>query len=163
LAARYGSPFAVESALVDLADSDVKAEVARSLFDTSMEYVESFDVFASKASFRWRATQGSAHQLHVSNVPQAVEPRDYACRLPVEIQQFTTKSIYDGETEHLSFIQGSGHGGSHPHLAHEFVSSIIEGRTPAIDQHTAANWTLVGLTAHQSALRNGERLTIPQL
>jgi len=31
---------------------------------------------------------------------------------------------------HLSFTQGSGHGGSHPHLAHEFVRSIVEGRAP---------------------------------
>jgi hypothetical protein len=162
LAAKRGSPFAVESALIELADSDVRAEVARSLFNTSVEYVESFDVLASKASFRWRATDASAHQLHVSNVPQPVEVPGYADRLPAEIRQFTTKSVYDGDTAHLSFIQGAGHGGSHPHLAHEFVSSIIEGRPAAIDQRVAGNWTLVGLTAHESALRDGERLPIPR-
>ncbi|WP_330620836.1 hypothetical protein [Blautia pseudococcoides] len=32
---------------------------------------------------------------------------------------------------HLSFKQGGGHGGSHPHLVHEFIRSIIEERKPA--------------------------------
>ncbi len=48
--------------------------------------------------------------------------------LPEEIQRFTTKGVYDDEHAHLSFTQGGGHGGSHPHLVNEFVSSIIDGR-----------------------------------
>ena len=34
------------------------------------------------------------------------------------IRAFTTGGVYDtGEHAHRSFIQGGGHGGSHPHLA----------------------------------------------
>ena len=33
---------------------------------------------------------------------------------------------------------GGGHHGSHPHLVHEFVRSIIEGRKPRIDERRAA-------------------------
>ena len=58
-------------------------------------------------------------------------------------------------------MQGSGHGGSHPHLAHEFVRSIIEDRPPAIDAVTAANWTAVGICAHESAMRGGARVAVP--
>ena len=162
LARVYNSPFAVETALVSAEDSDVRAEISRSLFDTSHEYVESFDVFASDASFRWAATESSRHQLHVSDVPQQVEIPDYASLLPEEIRSFTTKGVFDAEHEHLSFTQGSGHGGSHPHLANEFIASIVENRRPSIDHHTAANWTMTGLLAHESALRGGDRVWIPR-
>ena len=52
--------------------------------------------------------------------------------LPEEIQPFTIKGVYSGEEgeQHLSFAQGSGHGGSHPHLVHEFLSALIEDREP---------------------------------
>jgi predicted dehydrogenase len=58
------------------------------------------------------------------------------------------------------FAQG-GHGGSHPHLVHEFVRSIVEGRPPAVDAACAANWTAAGLCAHESAMRQGERVEVP--
>ncbi|MBB5791090.1 Gfo/Idh/MocA family protein [Jiangella mangrovi] len=161
LTAKYGSPFAVESALITLRDSPVGAEIARSLFQTAREYVESFTVFGELATFEWEQTQGSGHVLHVGEIPKPVEVRDFAHRLPPEIAPFTTRGVYDAENEHLSFIQGSGHGGSHPHLAHEFVRSIVEDRTPAIDEVTAANWTSVGICAHESAMNGGSRVAIP--
>jgi hypothetical protein len=61
----------------------------------------------------------------------------------------------------LRTTQGSGHGGSHPHLAHEFVRSIVEGRKPKVDEVTAANWTSVGIAAHQSAMSGGEHVYLP--
>ncbi len=161
LAAKYGSPFAVESALITLRDSPVGAEIARSLFRTAREYVESFTVFGELATFEWEQTQGSGHVLHVGEIPKPVEIPDFAHRLPAEIAPFTTRGVYDDENEHLSFIQGSGHGGSHPHLAHEFVRSIVEERAPAIDEVTAANWTSVGICAHESAMNGGARVAIP--
>jgi predicted dehydrogenase len=161
LAARYGSPFAVESALLTLRDSDVGAEIARSLFETAREYVESFTVYGDRATFEWEQTQGAGHVLHVGETPERIEVPDFAHRLPSQIAPFTTRGVYDDEHEHLSFVQGAGHGGSHPHLAHEFVRSIIEDRAPAIDEVTAANWTSVGICAHESAMRGGARVHIP--
>jgi predicted dehydrogenase len=162
LAAKYGSPFAVESALLKLRDSDVSAEVARSLFETAREYVESFTVFGSEATFDWEQTQGSGHVLHVGEDPQPLEIGDFAHRLPREVEPFTTAGVYDADdNQHQSFTQGGGHGGSHPHLAHEFIRSIVEERPASIDAATAANWTAVGICAHESALRNGERIEIP--
>ena len=84
-------------------------------------------------------------------------------QLPEEIRQFTTKGVYDSsENLHLSFKQGSGHGGSHPHMAHEFVSAIIEDRDPFPNIVESANWTSVGLLAHQSAMNNGELIKLPE-
>ncbi|UED87599.1 Gfo/Idh/MocA family protein [Streptomyces profundus] len=161
LTSKYGSPFAVESALLTLRDSPVGAEIARFLFETAREYVESFTAFGDRASFEWEQTQGSGHVLHVGEVPEAVEVPDFGHRLPPEVAPFTTRGVYDDDHEHLSFIQGSGHGGSHPHMAHEFLRSIVEDRAPAIDEVTAANWTSVGICAHESAMNGGARVSIP--
>jgi hypothetical protein len=58
-------------------------------------------------------------------------------------------------------VRTGGHGGSHPYLVHEFVSSVVENRPPRIDAATAATWTAPGIVAHDSALRDGARLSIP--
>lgn len=89
---------------------------------------------------------------------------DAAELLPEPIRAFTTRGVYDaGERQHRSFIQGSGHGGSHPHLVHEFVSAIQSGRPTFPDVHQSVNWTMVGILAHESALRGGAPIDIPDL
>ncbi len=82
--------------------------------------------------------------------------------LPPSIGKYTQRFVYSDEQKHLSFEQGGGHHGSHPHLVHEFVRSIVEGRKPAIDGVTAANWTAPGLCAHQSAMQGGAEVDIPR-
>jgi predicted dehydrogenase len=59
-------------------------------------------------------------------------------------------------------VPAGGHGGSHGHLAHEFVSAILENRPPMIDIYEALAMTVPGIVAHQSALKGGESLKIPQ-
>ncbi len=55
----------------------------------------------------------------------------------------------------------NGHEGSHHFLVDDFVTAV-EGRTrPAVDAWLAARYTLPGIVAHESALRGGERLEIP--
>jgi hypothetical protein len=46
-------------------------------------------------------------------------------------------------------------------MAHEFVRAIVEQREAAVDAVTAANWTMTGICAHESAMRGGERIEIP--
>ena len=55
-----------------------------------------------------------------------------------------------------------GHGGSHGYLMNEFVLAILEDRKPLVDVALALNMTVSGIIAHQSALRDGELLKIPQ-
>ena len=138
--------------------------MTRSLFETARQYIESFDVYGDKVSFEWPRIEHEPAVLHRGEKPERVEVPDFADRLPEGIRRFTTKGVYDAEeTQHLSFMQGSGHGGSHPHLAHEFISAIVEGRSPLPDAATSANWTMTGICAHQSAMKGGERVPIPQL
>jgi predicted dehydrogenase len=59
-------------------------------------------------------------------------------------------------------VQAGGHGGSHGYLGHEFVMSILENRQPLVDIAWALNMTVSGMVAHQSALRDGELMKIPQ-
>ncbi len=163
----YGSPFAVETAHVKLKDSDLTARIIRSLFDTARQYRESIDVYGSKKSFEWSLIEEEAHVLHTAKRPESKIPRkikvpDFASRLPKAIRPFTTKGVYDlGKKTHLSFTQGAGHGGSHPHLAHEFISALLEDRDPYPNAIKSANWTCVGLCAHDSALQGGRIVKLP--
>lgn len=168
LIGQYNSPFAVETAHVKFRDSDVTARVIRSLFDTARQYRESFDVYGDKKSFEWPLIEGEDPVIHTAKKPEheiatRVKVPDFAKLLPKEIQNFTTKGVYDADDHaHLSFIQGAGHGGSHPHLVHEFVSALVQGRDPYPNQIQAANWTCTGILAHESALRGGERMRLPE-
>ena len=161
---KSGNKFAVESCHIKIKDSDVVAHVWRCLYDTARQYRESFDVYGSKESFEWTLVEGQPHVLHTAKkpeheIPSAVEVPDFAHLLPEPIRMFT-KSIQDAE--HLSFIQGGGHGGSHPHMVHEFLSALVNDRQPWPNAVQAANWTCVGICAHESALQGGEIVRLPE-
>jgi len=55
----------------------------------------------------------------------------------------------------------SGHGGSHTFITHEFVDAVLSGRRPTVDVHEAIAYTLPGIVAHQSALKGGVIMKIP--
>jgi predicted dehydrogenase len=161
-AAKYNSPFAIETATLKLRDSDLVCEVTRSLFDTIRQYRESFDVYGTELSFEWEQVAEDGMVIFSSyEDAKRIQVPDFAHLLPEEIAPFTTGGVYGDDNEHTSFIQGSGHGGSHPHMAHEFVRAIIEERAPAVDAVTAANWTLTGICAHESAMQGGVIIEIP--
>lgn len=59
-------------------------------------------------------------------------------------------------------MAAGGHGGSHGQLTCEFVDAILRDRKPWCDIAQALNMTVAGIVAHQSALKDGELLKIPQ-
>jgi len=159
---RYNSPFAVETATLKLRDSDIVCEVTRSLFDTIRQYRESFDVYGTKLSFEWEQIAGEGPVVFSGyEDAKRIKVPDYAHLLPKEIAPYTTRGVYDDEHAHTSFVQGAGHGGSHPHLVHEFISSILEERESFVDAAKAANWTMAGICAHESAMKDGKRIEVP--
>ena len=155
-----GNPFRLESALFRLDGLDIAAEVTRSWFQTARSYVEGIQVYGERRSLEW----GISDHDHPIVFTMGTEPRpggrrveyeqvtlpDFANRLPETLREFT------------EYAHNGAHGGSHPHLVHEFVRSIVERRPPAVDAATAANWTAPGFAAHDSALQNGHTVTIPQ-
>ena len=163
IAQKSGNAFAVESCHIKIENSDIAAHIWRFLYDTARQYRESFDVYGSKKSFEWALIEGEEHVLHTAKkpepeIPSRVAVPDYAQLLPEPIRPFT-QAIQDAE--HLSFIQGAGHGGSHPHLVNEFVSALVEDRDPWPAAVTSANWTCVGICAHDSATKGGAVVNLP--
>ncbi|MCK0146974.1 Gfo/Idh/MocA family oxidoreductase [Arenibacter sp. F26102] len=164
----YNSPFAVETTHIKFRNSDLSAQVYRSLFDVARQYRESFEVYGSKKSVEWPLIEGKPLVVHTAKkpepeIPEEMESPDFAKLLPKEIQHFTTKGVYDSEEhQHLSFTQGAGHGGSHPHLVHEFVNALVQNKAPYPNAKQSANITCVGILAHESALKGGEIIRLPE-
>ena len=163
LAAKSGCKYAVQSCQIKIRGSDANATIWRSLFDTARQYKESFEVYGSKKSVEWPLVEGEAHVIHTAKkpepeIPERLEAPDFAHLLPEPIRKFT-QTIQDAD--HLSFVQGGGHGGSHPHLVNEMVSALRDGREPRPNAKTAANWTCVGICAAESCDNDGARVELP--
>ena len=173
---QYNNPFPIETAIFELEhEPALAAEVTRSLFHTARGYTESFNVYGERATFEWEQIEDEAPVVFRMNPAAAaswgrgneitverVNAPDRQDLLPKEIARFTQRGVYDETHAHLSFLQGGGHGGSHPHLVHEFVSSIVEERQPWPDAMTMAAWTAAGICAHESAMNGGKRIEVPQ-
>ena len=174
-AAKYGCPYAFESAFITLEDSDVTIEMERFLYGVARSYSECFRIYGENMSFEWQqlASEGPVLYTRTGEIgthgsrggiitEERVEVPDYAHLLPEEIRHFTRNGVYNNEHTHLSFIQGGGHGGSHPHLVHEFVRSILEERPAVLDEIMGAYWTGTGICAHESAMQGGVVVDIPR-
>ena len=165
IAKKSGNKFAVETCHIKIKGTDLTAHIWRVLYDVARQYRESFDVYGTKKSFEWTLVENEPHIIHTAKkpepeIPEKVEVPDYAHLLPEPIRKFTMpQEIHDAE--HLSFLQGGGHGGSHPHLVHEFVSALRDDKDPWPNAVTSANWTCVGICAHDSALKGGEIVRLP--
>jgi len=163
----YNSPYAVETTHIKFKNSDLTAHIYRSLFDVARQYRESFEVYGSKKSVEWPLIEGKPLVVHTAKkpepeIPEEVHSPDYAKLLPEAIQPFTTRGVYDAdEHQHLSFTQGAGHGGSHPHLVNEFLSALVNKREPYPNAEQSANITCVGILAHESAKKGGEIIPLP--
>lgn len=55
----------------------------------------------------------------------------------------------------------SGHEGSHTFITHEFVDAVVNNREPEVNVYEALAYTVPGIVAHQSSLKNGETMSIP--
>ncbi|MGW7680988.1 Gfo/Idh/MocA family protein [Kribbella sp. NPDC054772] len=151
-----GDGFGTEAALFKLAGDDLVANVTMSFFQLGRSYLEGFSAYGDEGALEWPQLEGGPMKEFAME-PLAegrrgravtatdVEPAGAPELLPEVLQPFTT----------------GGHGGSHPHLVHEFVSSIVENRSPRVDARTAATWTAPGICAHQSALQGGAEIQVP--
>lgn len=176
LVERYGNPYPVETAIYELEDGKTAADVTRSLYQTAHEYVEGFSVFGDSMSFEWNFENEDPYvyeftdRMAETNIgSRGKEIKKYAVHcpnreelLPEEIRKYTTEfTILDPEHPDMYMKQGGGHHGSHPHMVHEFVRSIVEEREPMIDVYRAADWTAAGICGHESAMNGGKEVIIP--
>ena len=78
---------------------------------------------------------------------------------PHNVKEWETEKHWDMLPPELR--KPSGHAGSHTHLTHEFVRSVVEGRWPAVNVYEAVAFCAPGIVAHESALKEGEWKKIP--
>ena len=78
------------------------------------------------------------------------------------IERYTQPQWWQTDMLPLPLRHASGHDGSHTFLTHEFIDALVHHRRPAIDVQAALAMTAPGIIAHQSALKGGEQMKIPQ-
>lgn len=168
----YDNPFPLEAGLFRLRGHDMAVDITMSFFQTARAYTEGFAVYGSRLGVEWPAAEGGPLLVHEFGAlrpggrgrtvtVREVEPPDRPDLLPPEIAPFTRPVELVPGPGLASVPVGADHGGSHPHLVHEFVTSIVADRAPRVDARTAAAWTAPGICAHDSALAGGARVDIP--
>ncbi len=160
-AKNHGCPFSVITATLKFEDSEVVAESTRWINETIRQCREGFDVYGTESSFEWELIIDDGHVIHtgIDDAEKIVCP-DTDRLLPTEIAEFTRREAV-ADTSHTSFRQGVGHGGSHPHLAHQFLKAIYEGRKAEVDEISAATITCAGICAQESAMNGSKIVKIP--
>ncbi len=133
---------------------------------------ETFRVFGTLGSFsenRWNSTERPDFEhIDMDDLPKPrtdfLKPQEMFDPLPPDVEMAFKQVMHPGKDlqELLSIdFQPGGHGGSHPYLVHEFVDAIAHGRLPAINIWEAARYMAMGVAAHQSALKDGETVSVP--
>ena len=102
---------------------------------------------------------GDKATLYMANggVNPAVRKERTKGKVPVKIPEYWKTDMLPEPMRH-----GSGHGGSAVFISAEFVNALVEDREPAIDLYESLAMTVPGIVAHQSALKEGEQLPVPQ-
>lgn len=95
---------------------------------------------------------------------QAVEETDSAGfkRSRPAFENYQQPDYFETDMLPEPMRHGSGHDGSHQFLTHEFIDCLVNDRPPAIDIFQALAYTAPGIIAHESALKGGKQLKIPQ-
>lgn len=147
--------FPLETAIFQLAGRPIAAEVTRSWFQTARVYTEAFSIYGDKRGFEWQIE----HEEPLLFTMEPLQPGSWG--RPMTTTRVVAPDRPDLLPAEIAEFTNGGHHGSHPHLANEFIRSIVEERPPAVDVFTAADWTAPGICAHESALRGGEPVEIP--
>ena len=151
-----GNRFPLQTGIFRLEDSDVAVEVTRSWFQTARTYTEAFSVYGDKSGFEWQQIESEDPMVYRLETPPPGQVWNDAPGERVKVP--FRPDLFPEELE--EFTEG-WHGGSHPHLVHEFISSIAESRPAAINAIQSANWTAPGICANLSSLQDGDPVTIP--
>jgi predicted dehydrogenase len=171
---QFGNDFSNATALFELADGGV-------MRTNEMRRV-GYPSHIRESRFRFFGTEGSFEQLAAVSVWQ---DKERVTDVTAELEPVSALSVDDPSLEHVApelrpaFVSGhapvhdvarlpasyhgahNGHEGSHQFLADDFVQAVQTGTLPPVNAWVAARFTLPGIVAHESALRGGERLPIP--
>lgn len=168
------NPFPLEAALFELSTPEpLVAQVTVSFFENARAYTEGFNVYGEHGAMEWPSVEGEPAVTYTAGPADgahrgrpitrgAAEIPDRFGDLPMSLRPHTRKGTYSPPGGRPPVDLHAWHGGSHPHLVHEFVSAVVEHRSPTIDAHRATSITVPGIVAHRSALRGGADLLVPR-
>ena len=125
--------------------------------------------------------EGGTHVKHIEDVSDMLLPIDYIKLRDGEIEETRgRKWIPDQTPVGVALIEGFAkiqdrsrlpkcfrnvptysHFNSHPFLVDDFVRAVVEDKLPPNNAWDSARYMIPGLVAHESALRGGELLDIP--
>lgn len=138
--------------------------------------------YLRESRFRFFGTEASFEQLATVSIWQ---DREGVHDVSEQFQVGSTLSTGDASLEHVApalrdaFISGTapvhdrsrlpkefdhvpnGHEGSHHFLVDDFATAVNNRALPPVNAWVAARYALPGIVAHESALRGGLRLEIP--
>jgi predicted dehydrogenase len=111
-----------------------------------------WDIHADGERAQWFGDKASMFMPGYGGQPFALKlPQETITEMPDYWHRVPEKMRYD-----------SGHGRSHSFITNEFIMALVEDREPSTDLYTALAFCVPGIVAHDSALKDGERLKIPQ-
>lgn len=157
-----GDGFGTEAGLFRLRSTDpdiehdLVANITMSFFQLGRSYLEGFSVYGDAGALEWPQLEGGP----MKQFEMPVHSGEHRGRR-VDVQDIEPPGVPDLLPDSLHPFMDGGHGGSHPHLVHAFVSSLVEDRPSRIDPLVAATLTAPGICAHQSALADGAEVEIP--
>ncbi len=115
----------------------------------------------NKMSFYDSSSTGAGPVIIRAGKQQEKDDAGFVRDLP-EFEQYQQPQWWKTDMLPEPLRHDSGHHGSHTFLTHEFVDALSHGRRPTVDIYEALAYTVPGIIAHESALKKGERLKIPQ-
>ena len=169
LVKHYDSPFAVESAHIKFAKTRRQRAhhplALRHRAAVSREHRRLWQQSVGRmAARRARAARSCTRRSCPSRrFPSRSRRRISRSGCPKPIQPFTTKGVYDLGQEDAPQL----HAGRRPRRQSirtsrtRFVIALVEDRDPFPNARQSANWTCVGLCAHESALKGGAIVKLP--
>jgi predicted dehydrogenase len=141
---RMKNPFFNEFALMETSGGNViRHNECRQIASQEMERAQ------------WFGEKAALYMAIPGAMPDTWQPR-YGKPAPANVPDYWKTDRLPAAMRHAS-----GHGGSHTFITAEFISAVLENREPAVNVYEALAMTVPGIVAHQSALKNGERLRVP--
>lgn len=153
-------------------DSDVLADITVAFFQTARSYIEGFALYGQHRGVEWPIDNEGSLTVYDMTGPaegrrgnlvtaHELDPPDVLDRLPEPLRRFTRPCEVQLPGMPAPARVGAAHGGSHPHLVHEFVSSIIENRPPLVDAPYRRAPDRARHLRHRSALAGGVVAEVP--
>lgn len=143
--------------------SSLRVAEMREISDNTGLAGEDFRIFGTRGSYSYNIWCDNGRKEFTPDPKPIKETKltDAEMRdaLPKEVADAFKAAVQPDARPGDDFVP-QGHGGSHPYLVNEFVSSVCEHRRPAIDIWKASSWMAMGMAAHKSAQKDGELVKV---